>query len=104
MPALPLDSPSEPAHLRALILLALHEQFPLPLTEATLNRQVGLFYAGDVKAWLRDIGFLKTANYLKENEEVAFGRTVRAYLLTDDGVRLVEGYTKDPAVIFLARK
>ncbi|MCA9640129.1 MAG: hypothetical protein KC492_05515 [Myxococcales bacterium] len=83
---------------RGLLLLALHEQYPYPLTETALQRQVGAFYAAEPKAMARDLHYLADKGYLARVEATIAGRQVRSFQATPQGVDVAEGSVVDPGV------
>src|SRR5690606_19035136 len=77
---------------RGLVLMALHGQYPMPLTNTSLNRAVSAFYAGtEPRAQTRDLAYLKERGLIRsENHEIS-GRTFQTWTLTAVGVDVVEG-------------
>lgn len=85
---------------RGLILHALHAQFPLRLSAASLQRQVGPFYQGEAKALERDLAYLEQKGALELHSDEVGGLTVRAFSITPAGIDLVERTTTDPGITF----
>ena len=85
---------------RGLILLALQEQSPLPLTRPSLERRVGMFYVEDDKGFLQDLSYLEGKGLLTHKSEKFDGKTIHAYSITPEGTDLCQKTTTDPGVEF----
>lgn len=83
---------------RGLLVLALYDQYPHKLTEASLERQVGTFYAGDSRALARDLNYLEELGFIRRESETIGRRTIQAFELTASGVDLAEGTTAHAGV------
>lgn len=95
MPPLSIHDP--PAR-RGLILLALNEQFPLPMMEAALHARVAPVFLGDERAWSKDLAYLEQRGFVKRTEETVMGRKLVTFALTPDGINVAEGSVTDPGV------
>lgn len=83
---------------RGLVLQALHAQYPLPLMQAALDRQLGSFYDGDARAYARDLAYLKEKGLITEDRQQVADRLLVSLRLTSAGVDVVEGTVTDPGV------
>lgn len=83
---------------RGLVLLALKAQYPLPLTQTALDRQLGLFYAADPRALTRDLAYLSERGFLRRDSHEVGGSVFATLCLTASGVDIVERITKDPGI------
>ena len=95
-----LSAAVEPAERRALVLLALHDQYPFPFAEQKVLARLGRLYAGDPKSWARDLAILTEGGWIERKSDTVQGVTYHALRLTLDGVSLVEGRVVHPAVSF----
>lgn len=83
---------------RGLVLQALHAQYPYPLTEAALSRQISVIYLGDERARARDVAYLEEKGFLQVERATVGAVTLRTFKITTAGVDVVEGSTKDAGV------
>lgn len=90
--------PSATPARRGLILHALLAQYPLVLTQATLERQLQPFFTADPQAQRRDLAYLLERGFVERDEHSVGGRTFATWRLTSKGVDLVERVTRDDGV------